>query len=65
MITRVRIEARGSTEDEVKDELINGLMFVRQGISDNSDWEITDEAVQTTLDGHWGFTVMKRMDDAD
>jgi hypothetical protein len=61
MLTRVRIEARGETNEAVKEELIDSLVVVRETTDCPGSWEITDEEIQTSRDGYWGFIVMKQM----
>lgn len=56
-VTRMRVEANGRTETEVKDHLAEEVRsFCRRHVS-RAHWKI-EEQIQTTRDGFWGFAVL-------
>lgn len=60
MITRARLEAVGSTENEVRNDLV--ALTVQLNMAPPV-WEAEqDVSVQTTKDGFWGFITVRRKD---
>jgi hypothetical protein len=58
VITRVRIEAKGRTEQEVKDNLVEQARQI--SANHGRHWEIEGEDVQAAKDGWWGYLTIKR-----
>ena len=66
MITRVRIEATGKTENEVKDDILDFMQEVRASVFHPEPWHEEEPGleVQTTATGFWGrMTITRRKDD--
>lgn len=58
MITRVRIEAKAQTEEQLRDDLASGVALFMENLAGDYH-EIDDLQVQTTREGFWGFTVIR------
>jgi len=67
-LTRFRLEARGSTEGEVRDILLETALAIR--LAEGGDWEDDDFTVVPTklhvsdgpakVDGYWGRLTLRR-----
>lgn len=58
MLTRMRFEAVGHQEVEVRKELVEAIAENISWIG--NEWEIESEEVQTTKNGFWGRLVIRR-----
>lgn len=58
MLTRVRLEAKGTTREEVEERLSSELASI-QSRHRNGTWKLADDMpyATTVKDGWWGYTV--------
>lgn len=65
MITRVRVEAIGKSETDVKDDILGFIQAVRASALHVNPWseEPPGLEVQTTKQGFWGRLTIRRMDE--
>lgn len=59
-LTRFRLEAVGSTEEEVITMLTDKATNIRASVG--GAWDHEDLQIQTTAHGYWGFIAWRRRD---